>query len=229
MSSGRPYLGAAIGSKQFVEEHVKSKVGSWLSNITLLSEIAKSQPQAAYSALTHGLLNKWTYFSCVAPNISHLLEPLDNTIRSGLIPALTGRPPPNDLECDLFAMPARLGGLGIRLPSKNADREHHSSLSVTSMLNNHILDQCKDYGYDIICDQINNKAKISKQNREKCKEEADRICALLPSNLQRAMTLAMEKGASTWLTVLEHGFTLHRSAFQDALALRYDWSPSKLP
>ena len=65
-SSGRPYLGAAIGSEQFVEEHVKSKVGSWLSNITLLSEIAKSQPQAAFSALTHGLLNKWTYFSHVA-------------------------------------------------------------------------------------------------------------------------------------------------------------------
>ena len=231
-SSGRPYLGAAIGSEQFVEEHVKSKVGSWLSNITLLSEIAKSQPQAAFSALTHGLLNKWTYFSRVAPNISHLLEPLDNAIRSGLIPALTGRPPPNDLECDLFALPARLGGLGIRLPSKNADREHHSSLSVTSMLKDHILDQCKDYGYDIISDQINNKAKISKQNREKCKEEADRIYALLPSNLQRAMTLAMEKGASTWLTVLpltEHGFTLHRSAFQDALALRYGWLPSKLP
>ena len=41
----------------------------------------------------------------------------------------------------------------------------------------------------------------------------------------------MEKGASTWLTVLpltDHGFTLHKSAFQDALALRYGWTPSKL-
>ena len=127
-SSGRPYLGAAIGSEQFVEEYAKSKVGSWMSNITLLSEIAKSQPQAAFSALTHGLLSKWTYFSRVIPNISHLLEPLENIIRSGLIPALTGRPPPNDFECDLFAPPAaRLGGLGIRLPSKKADREHNSS------------------------------------------------------------------------------------------------------
>ena len=42
----------------------------------------------------------------------------------------------------------------------------------------------------------------------------------------------MEKGASTWLTVLplsEYGFTLHKFAFQDALALHYGWSPSKLP
>jgi len=35
----------------------------------------------------------------------------------------------------------------------------------------------------------------------------------------------MEKGASNWLTVLieEFGFTLHKGAFRDALALRYGW------
>ena len=100
------------------------------------------------------------------------------------------------------------------------------------MLKDHILDQSKDYSYVIMCDQYNNKANISKQNSERCKEEADRICAQLPPNLQKAMTLTMEKGASTWLTVLplaEQGFTLHKSAFQDALALRYGWSPPKLP
>ena len=46
------------------------------------------------------------------------------------------------------------------------------------------------------------------------------------------MNLAKEKGASTWLTVLpltDHGFALHKSAFHDALALRYGWTPSKLP
>ena len=46
------------------------------------------------------------------------------------------------------------------------------------------------------------------------------------------MELSKTKGASTWLTVLplsEHGFTLHKSAFQDALALRYGWTPTRLP
>ena len=64
-TSGRPYLGALIGSEQFVEEFTKSKVDSWVSNIALLSEIAKSQPHAAFTALTHGLLNKWSYYSRV--------------------------------------------------------------------------------------------------------------------------------------------------------------------
>ena len=39
-------------------------------------------------------------------------------------------------------------------------------------------------------------------------------------------------GASSWLTALpvaEFGFTLHKSAFCDALCLRYGWQPSRVP
>ena len=46
------------------------------------------------------------------------------------------------------------------------------------------------------------------------------------------MSLAQERGASSWLSTLpinEHGFTLHKGAFRDALALRYGWQPSNLP
>ena len=44
--------------------------------------------------------------------------------------------------------------------------------------------------------------------------------------------MAKVKGASTGVTVLpltEHGFTLCKSAFHDALALWYGWTPSCLP
>ena len=48
------------------------------------------------------------------------------------------------------------------------------------------------------------------------------------------MDLAQEKGASNWLTTLdlpidENGFTLHKGAFRDAIALRYGWLPSNIP
>ena len=46
------------------------------------------------------------------------------------------------------------------------------------------------------------------------------------------MDLVQEKGASSWLTALpidEFGFTLHKSAIRDALALRYGWPPSRTP
>ena len=46
------------------------------------------------------------------------------------------------------------------------------------------------------------------------------------------MDLAHEKGASTWLISLplgEFGFSLHKGAFRDALALCYGWLPSNTP
>ena len=52
------------------------------------------------------------------------------------------------------------------------------------------------------------------------------------TNLKRSIELASEKGASNWLTVLplqEHNFSLHKTAFHDAVALRYGWDPARLP
>ena len=46
------------------------------------------------------------------------------------------------------------------------------------------------------------------------------------------MDLAQEKGASSWLTSLpieEFGFALHKGAFYDTLALRYNWQPLRTP
>ena len=125
---------------------------------------------------------------------------MDDFLRTNLIPAITGRSPPNDLEYDLFALPAQLGGLGIHIPSKNAYREQQSSEKVTLSLSNHILDQYREYGYDIINDQLQNKAYVSKDNKKRNQEEADKIYGRLSDRLQKAVDLAKEKGASTWLT-----------------------------
>ena len=46
------------------------------------------------------------------------------------------------------------------------------------------------------------------------------------------MDFGGEKGASHWLAVLplsEHGFTLHKGAFRDAIKLRYGWQLPYLP
>ena len=230
--NGRPYLGAAIGSQEYVAGHVGSKVNEWTSNIQCLATIAVTQPHAAYSALTHGLMSKWTYLSRTIPDIGPLLRPLDDALFSVLFPALTGRPPPSDLECTLFALPARLGGLGISIPSRSATLELHSSLLITSILCDHILSQDYEYGYEIITKQLEPKALVRQENNAKTSADAEEICELLPASLWRAVDLTKEKGSSTWLSALplvEHGFALHKGAFHDALALRYGWTPSEMP
>lgn len=229
---GRPHLGAALGSRDFVSEYVANKVEQWVSCVQSLASIAKTQPHAAFSALTHGLISKWTYLCRITPDIGELLLPLDNALRSDLLPMLTGRPPPNDVECSLFALPARLGGLGIMIPSKNADREHQSSLLVTEPLCDHILSQNTDYSYEVVERQMQSKATVRNINSRNHSTAADTLLEILPDTLRNAVDLAKEKGASSWLTVLplkEHGFTLHKGAFHDALALRYGWPPSNLP
>ena len=220
--NGRPYLGAAIGSQEYVTGQVESKVNEWISNIQCLATVAVTQPHAAFSALTHGLTSRWTYLSRTIPDIGPLLRPLDDTLHSVLLPALTGRPPPSDLECTFFALPARLGGLGIGIPSRSAIRELHSSLLVTSTLCDHILAQDHEYGYEIIVKQLEAKALaiVRQENYVKTSADAEEIHKLLPTSLRRSVDLAKEKGASTWLTALplvEHGFTLHKGAFRDGI------------
>ena len=194
--------------------------------------VAVTEPHAAFSVLTHGLMSKWTYLSHTVPDIVPLLKPLDDVLRSVLLPALTGRRPPTDLECTLFALPARLGGLGIGIPSRNATQELHSSLLITSILCDRILSQDHKYGYETIAKQLEAKALVRQENSVKTFADAEEICELLPVSLQRAADLAKEKGLSTWLTALslvEHGFTLHKGAFHDALALGYGWTLSEMP
>ena len=108
-AEGRPHLGAALGTQSYVSQFVNTKVQQWCNELKTLSSIASTQPHAAYAAFTHGVSSKWTHLIRTIPSISHLLQPLEDILRHQLIPNLTGRPPPNNSERDLLALPVRLG------------------------------------------------------------------------------------------------------------------------
>ena len=126
-SAGRSYLGAAIGSNAYVQEFVRDKVVGWSAEITRLAKFTQVQPHAAYSALTHGLSSHWLYLCRTTPNISEVLQPLEDNIRLVLIPTLTGCSPPNDAIRKLFALPPRYGGLGIINPTNKLEYVFTSS------------------------------------------------------------------------------------------------------
>ena len=58
-TKGRPYLGAPLGTSQYIEGFVQAKVDTCRQRTVILSlnEIATSQPHVVYSAFTHGLSN----------------------------------------------------------------------------------------------------------------------------------------------------------------------------
>ena len=229
-TEGRRYLGGALGTSDFCKEFSENKVAEWVNEIDRLSIIARSQPQAAHSAFTHSTIGRWifslrsTQFSC------DTLQPLESSIQNKLIPAILDRAPSNALERKLLSLPARLGGLGIVEPNSLAS-EFTNSQTITSPLVQKILQQRSDLE-DTLHQQAQLKLSIHKQKQERQRTAANQIESQLSDPMKRSVTLAREKGASSWLTVIpleEHGYSLHKSAFRDCLYLRYGWKPKFLP
>jgi hypothetical protein len=146
---GRPYLGAPLGSSDYINTFVSEKVDQWSGELKFLSAIATTQPHASFVAFSHGLTSKWSFLSWTTPHISHHFSTLENIIRSNFIPTLTGEPPPNDLNRALFALPARLGGLGISNPMTVSDIEFDVFRKICEPLAELALERCHDYPYVI--------------------------------------------------------------------------------
>ena len=224
-----------MGTASFLKQYVERKVDGWVKEIETLSKFAATQPHAAYAAFTYGLSSRWNYLLRVTDwetlASSDLLQPLEITIQSHFIPALTGQSPPGKLVRELLALPARLGGLGLMNPVVIAEEQHAASRLISAPLVKQILQQVHQLA-DCQTAQQELKAGVRCNKRMKQREDARNLQNQLPAPLQRSMELSQEKGASTWLTALpidDHGFALHKSAFRDALSLRYDWSFQNSP
>jgi len=230
-SEGRPYLGSPLGSVSFVNSFVQSKVDKWSRYLTALSEVAAVYPHPAYSAFTHGMIGWWQYLCHTTPNISQLLSPIESVIRMKLIPLLTGSSPPNDTLRRLLSLPVRMGGLGLSSP-EDLRCEFTFSRQISSPLVSCILRQEMSYTPEVMNAQLSAKSEVKRQRRENLNVAASSIYDSLSQDLKRAVDLATEKGASSWLSTLpiqEHGFALHKAAFYDAIAMRYGWMPTNVP
>ena len=228
---GKRHLGAALGISSFVEEYDGIKVREWTEQIHLLSTIASSQPHAAYAAFTHGLAGRWTYLLRTVQDISPLLRPLEDAIHQQFLPALTGRSPCSPEERELVSLPVHLGGLGINDPTTSAYTEYVTSTQISAPLVALIIAQENNYSIDQR-ELRKIKADTRALKHKKHEERAKELKKTFKPPLQRAVDQAMEKGASTWLSVLpieEHGFGLHKGVFRDALCLRYAWQIPRLP
>ena len=228
---GSKYLGSTIGNTTFKEVYVSEKVAQWKQELESLAEIAASQPQAAYTVLTQSIQHKWLFLSRSTRNINHLLQPIEDVLRHKLIPAITGKHHLNDADRSLFSLSQKLGGLGIKIPTEVTQQEFDNSLTVTKPL---ILSILEDVNLNIEIireDQHKARQTVHQSNKEAEIARAEVIVKSIPSTQQRAVSLAQERGSSSWLTTLpieEHGFALHKGAFRDALALRYGWRPSNM-
>ena len=160
----------------------------------------------------------------------HLLKPLEDSIHQVLIPALTGRPPSSKVERDIYALPSRLGGLGIPNPS-NSQSSCHASVTLTTPHVNLITAQNLDghVSREEIFDARKN-IRSSNHLRDICR--ANELDSVLSIDQKRQIAFSKEKGVSAWLTAMpieEHGFFLNKGEFRDVLHLRYGWDIRNTP
>ena len=134
-TDGCLYLGGAIGERQFCHSFVTALAEKWSDDLRTLAHLAQTQPHAAYTVFTKGLLARWKYHLRCTECFPEVFETLDNLINSSFLPALTGRDFTNDQpERVLVSLPVRHGGLAIpRLASVVAD-EHKASSVITQLL-----------------------------------------------------------------------------------------------
>ena len=222
-------MGAALGSNVFLERYISEKVETWVDEVTKLAEFALSEPQACYAAYSFGLKHQWTYFLRTLPDIEVLLEPLERAISDVLLPAMLERSCSED-DRNILSLPPRYGGLGISNPCSQASSEYSSSVTATAPLVDKITSQSHELPDENKVKEAKNQARTDRE--QSARERVRNVKASLPKETTRALELAAEKGASSWLTVLplkSMGFDLNKREFRDAIRLRYNWQINDIP
>ena len=138
-TEGERHLGAVIGSNEYKDRYCNNLVKEWSDELTLLTRIAVTQPQAAYTCYVSGYQHKFSYFLRTIPELDRYLQPIEEIIRHQFIPAITSGKVVNDIERSLLSLPPRLGGLGLKNVVEIAPEEHENSKSFTHYLQNEIL------------------------------------------------------------------------------------------
>ena len=228
-TTGHRYLGSFIGTEEGKAQFTKEKIQGWLDEIEGLSSIAQKEPQLAYAAFVFGTSKRWRYIMRTTPGIADTLNILEEKVRNTLIPTLTGHIC-TDSERELFALPARYGGLGLVNPTEIADQEYSNSLRATRSLCEDIINQEITLKVDWE-EHGKTKKGITEDKNTYLQQRQTSILAKLSTKASRQVELACEKGSSSWLTTLpleDYGFTLNKQEFYDAIALRYGFGISKI-
>ena len=230
-SEGRAYVGGFVGTTTARSVYAKGLVDKWIDQLKVLVEIARSQPQAAYSAFVSGFQHKLTYHIRTIPGIQQHLHRLDETITVKLIPLFCDGRQCSENDRLLLSLPIRLGGLAIPIFANVAAAMFESSTAMSREQCSNIKCQETKFTND---KKIRNEVKdsIIKTKNDMHKKLLEVVKPKLSKDQQKALELSQLKGASSWLNALplkRENYAMSKRQFQDAICLRYRWQLRYLP
>ena len=224
------YLGGSIGSEAGTQDYVREKVQLWVEAVEKFAEAAAVYRQAVYCAFTKSLSMEWAFLQRVVGGCDELYSPLREVIQNNLTPALFGGEI-LEYEHELFALPAKMGGLALYNLVSTAAASFNNSKEATSVLQDAVRTvSLMSHDHLVHCKLTLRKAQIA---ADKLYEE--RLSTLLdsmPAAQNRCLLRIIEGESSGWLTVLplaSEGFDLSATQFRDQLAIRYKREPVAMP
>jgi len=195
-----------------------------------LSNVALSEPQAAFIALSKSLQNKWLFIQRVIANSDIVFSPLKDEIQNVFLPNLCGFNL-NETEVELMSRPSRFLGIGIHNPVKIASNQFSASKTATQSLT-HAIAQGVELNMNEHAKDLIEANRLKNSFDEKLKAETQMLVESFPAFQKRSLTRKLKTKCSGWLSIIPskgNHFDLAPDKFRDALALRYGRSPVNLP
>jgi hypothetical protein len=227
---GHRFLGGFVGSDETRQQYVQEKTRRWETTITRLAEMGDLQPQAAFTAFQKSLSAEWTYIKRVIPDTETNFKGVEQAITKELLPKILGRASITPLERELYALPAKEGGMGVPDPSsKDTDGSYATSRAASSHLVAALQHSDVEFDLDRHCQTRREAAaahRASKQRHHTTTAEA--LMARLSPKQARAVQRIRDHKLSCLLTYtpLAANFTtLDHNTFRDYLSIRYGMMP----
>ena len=228
--SGKRFLGGFIGSSDDTEQWLNDQIQKWIQSVEKLSKVARTQPQAAFVAMTKSLQMEWTFIQRVMKNSEVNFIPLKRAIIDNFLPDLFGSEVTED-ESDLFCRPSRHGGIGIHDPVKAAHIHYSRSKEATRCLSESIYDGSR-LDLNMHDHTIRTALKKKEEDEKQMSEETLVLLKSFSKDAERSIIRKIENKCSGWLSIAptdRNHFDMSPDEFRDSLALRYHRLPVNLP
>ena len=184
-----------------------------------------------YVRMMFGFKHKFTFLLRTVPDIVDYLLPIEETLGSHFIPAITGCHTCSDAEKALLALPVKFGGLGLQNLCEVANTKLLNSTEITRELYENVITQNKDFQIDSEKTKtIKNELKRKKISNYKIKLEELRNA--MNEKVKRCNDISNKTGSSNWISVIpmcEFNYVLNKQQFWDSIRLRYGWPIPGLP
>ena len=120
--------------------------------------------------------------------IKRVTPALEDVLRQVFLPALRGQPAPNDVTCNLLALPYRLGGMNIVNPTTMFKRQYTASTEICMPIVNIIQEKSGNVLSARIEQQVI-KHHIHQCRRKELNDMPESIMNALPSELRARLRL----------------------------------------